>query len=335
MKDAMAPCVEYRTNILTGDELDQLTEGVKGYKKRDCYRLLNRYFELNMRGRVCILYGLRRTGKTTLLFQAINDLPKEEREKAVYIKIRITDAFSDLNADLRVLRKKGYRHVFLDEITLLEDFIDSASLFSDIFAMQGMKIVMTGTDSLGFWLALAHELYDRAYTIHTTYIPFQEYSNLLGIEDIDEYICHGGTLWDVDAPFRDNESTKRYIDTAIGNNIQHSLTCCERGNYLRHLWTLYDKNELTSAINRIIESMNHKFVLRVLTNPFKSHDLGSAAQLLEKQSDDKYTDILSWIDRNVITAELMKLLEILNQENASIGITKVHGVYFKIWGKTR
>lgn len=117
--------------------------------------------------------------------------------------------------------------MFLDEITLMKDFIDSAALFSDVFATMGMKLVLTGTDSLGFWLAMDEELYDRAKLIHTTFIPYREYSRLLGIDSIDEYIRYGGTLcageihfeervFDAeDASFRDDETTRRYIDTAI------------------------------------------------------------------------------------------------------------------------
>lgn len=32
----------------------------------------------------------------------------------------------------------------------MEDFIEGAALFSDIYASSGMKIVLSGTDSLGF-----------------------------------------------------------------------------------------------------------------------------------------------------------------------------------------
>ena len=148
-----------------------------------------------------------------------------------------------------------------------------------------MKIVLSGTDSLGFWFALHQELYDRAVTIHTTFIPFREHSRLLGIDSIDEYIRYGGTLRageldfddkDViseDASFRDDESTRRYIDTAICKNIQHSLSCCQDGGYFRHLQSLYEAGELTGAINRIIEDMNHRFLIRILTDKFKSHEI--------------------------------------------------------------
>ncbi len=327
----------FRTHVLRGDELLMLTSSVKDYRKRECFSLLHKFARGNYPGKVCLLYGLRRTGKTTLLFQLVNELSSEERLKAVYIKARTTDSMADMNHDLKILASSGYRYVFLDEITLMDDFIDGAALFSDVYAMMGMKIILSGTDSLGFWFTMSQELYDRAFLIHTTYIPFHEYARVLGISDIDEYICYGGTLrmgetdfddedlFSPDASFRDDESTRRYIDTAICRNIQHSLTCCKDGEYFRHLRELYEAGELTGAINRIIESMNHRFLISTLTRTFKSHDLGSAAKLLRKQRDPKKrTDILDRIDREAITKKLMEMLEIRNREDQTIGITKVH-----------
>lgn len=340
MPDETAAPVEenpFRTNIVSGEALDDMIRAVAGYQKRDCYGKLQKYMKSETSGKVCVLYGLRRTGKTTLLFQLLQDLPEEERTKAVYIKARVTDSMADLGADLKALRAQGYRYAFLDEVTLIEDFIDCASILSDIYAMQGMKIVLSGTDSLGFWMAEGNELYDRAYMIHTTYIPFREYSRLLGIDDIDEYIRYGGTLMpgetafddpdalDETSAFRDDESTRRYIDTAVCKNIQHSLACFKQGRHFRHLMELYEADELTSAINRIIESMNHQFLVRTLIARFKSHDLGSASQILQKQTEPgMQTDILEKIDRDAITQRLMEMLEIRNQEDQKIGITKDH-----------
>ena len=335
--DAEEGTDDTRTNAARGQDLLSLTDSVIGFEKRDCFDKLWKYLAGNDRGRVCLLYGLRRTGKTTLLFQAIRELTPQQREKAVYIKARVDDTMDDMIHDLKKLRDEGARYVFIDEVTLIRDFIDSASIFSDIYAMQGMKIVLSGTDSLGFWLSLGNELYDRARVIHTTYIPFREYSRLLGIDDIDEYIRYGGLLkageTDFDdedlleetASFRDDESTRRYIDTAICKNIQHSLACCREGNYFRHLWSLYEAGGLTGAIHRVIEKMNHQFLLRTLTEPFQSHDLGSAAELLRKQPDEsRRTDILERIDRDLIAQKLMEMLDIRNQEDLRIGITDAH-----------
>ena len=329
--------ISFETNVITGRDLYAMTEGVRDWEKRDCFEQLQKYIHGSGYDRVCLVYGLRRTGKTTMIRQALYELSKEQFEKAVYIKARSVDTMAAMNRDLKKLQESGYKYIFIDEVTLMPDFIDSAALFSDIYAAMGMKIVLSGTDSLGFWFTLRQELYDRAVTLHTTFIPYREHSRILGIVSIDEYIRYGGTLRagelafdddDVnadDASFRDDETTRHYIDTAICKNIQHSLDCCKDGHYYRHLQSLYDAGELTNAINRIIEDMTHRFVLRTFNKRFKSHDFGSTAQLLRKETDPmRRSDILDRVNADDINNRLMELLDIRNQENLSIGITKAH-----------
>ncbi|MGN1184357.1 MAG: AAA family ATPase [Oliverpabstia sp.] len=328
---------KFETSVVIGNRLLAMTKGVRNWKERDCFKQLQKYLNSDATDRVCLVFGLRRTGKTTMLRQAVLKMTPEQASKTAYIKAKGTDTMASMNRDLEKLLELGYENVFIDEVTLMEDFIDSAALFSDIYAAQGMKIVLSGTDSLGFWFALHQELYDRAVTIHTTFIPFREHSRLLGIDSIDEYIRYGGTLRageldfddeDVnaeDASFRDDESTRRYIDTAICKNIQHSLSCCQDGGYFRHLQSLYEAGELTGAINRIIEDMNHRFLIRILINKFKSHDLGSAADVLRRERNPEHrSDILDRIDKEAVTKRLMDMLEIRNQEDRSIGITNAH-----------
>ena len=328
---------KFETSVVTGQRLLAMTKGVKKWQERDCFQQLQQFLESDETDRVCLVFGLRRTGKTTMLRQAVLKMTSEQAAKTAYIKAKATDTMASMNRDLEKLLEQGYENVFIDEVTLMSDFIDSAALFSDVYAVQGMKIVLSGTDSLGFWFALHQELYDRAITIHTTFIPFREHSRLLGIDSIDEYIRYGGTLRagelafdddDVnaeDASFRDDESTRRYIDTAICKNIQHSLKCCQDGEYFRHLQSLYEAGELTGAINRIIEDMNHRFLLRILLSKFKSHDLGSAADVLRKdRNPDRRSDILDRIDTEAVTKRLMSLLDIRNKEEQSVGITNVH-----------
>ena len=328
---------KFETSVVIGNRLLAMTKGVRNLKERDCFKQLQKYLNSDATDRVCLVFGLRRTGKTTMLRHAVLKMTTEQASKTAYIKAKGTDTMAAMNRDLEKLLELGYENVFIDEVTLMDDFIDSAALFSDIYATQGMKIVLSGTDSLGFWFALHQELYDRAITIHTTFIPFREHSRLLGIDSIDEYIRYGGTLRageldfddeDVnaeDASFRDDESTRRYIDTAICKNIQHSLSCCKDGGYFRHLQSLYEAGELTGAINRIIEDMNHRFLIRILINKFKSHDLGSAADVLRRERDpERRNDILDRIDKDAVTKRLMDLLEIRNREDQSIGITNAH-----------
>lgn len=324
-------------NTITGSGLLEMAETAKDFKKRDCYEKISSYLYGKPADKVCLVYGLRRTGKTTLLKQLILDMKEEDQKQTIYIKARVGETIADLNKDIKLARENGIKFFLIDEITLLEDFIDNAALLSDVYAVQGLKFVLSGTDSLGFYFAESEELYDRAVTVHTTFIPYNEHARLLGIKSIDEYIRYGGTLkaGELDfedaelnveeASFRNDETARRYIDTAICKNIQHSLKCYQKGRYFRHLRGLYDANELTNAINRIIEDENHDFTIKVITDLFESHDLGSTAQLLRKARDeDKRTDILDEIDKSQILETLKKILEIKEKDNQTIGITDSH-----------
>ncbi len=258
--------------------------------------------------------------------QALYLLGEEERRHSAYIKVSGKTTLGLLNRDIRRLEKDGYRYLFIDEVTLLEDFIEGASLFSDIYASSGMKIVLSGTDSLGFILTENEELYDRALTLHTTFIPFGEFSQTLGIRDIDEYIryggtmCKGGTAYNSSSVFSTEEKTGAYINSAIARNIQNSLRFYQYGGHFRSLYDLYEKKELTSAVNRVVEDMNHRFTVEVLTRDFKSSDYALAERNLLRDRT-RPTDIPSRLDIPAIKGKLMELLEIRNREKQSVEIT--------------
>ena len=324
---------EFHTNVVTGTGLQALANSVAKYGKRDCFSTLQKFVAGSYDGKICILYGLRRTGKTTLLFQMLSELPIE---KTAYIKVQTTDDMSRLTKDLKVLFELGYRYVFIDEITLLSDFIDTAAVLSDVFSMMGMKIVVSGTDSLGFAMANRDELYDRSVTIHTSFIPFREYARLLNIRSVDSYIEYGGTLKmenmsfdDPDAAFdevafRDDESTRKYIDTAISRNIQHTLKNDHYGEYFNQLRELYEKGELTNVINRIVQHMNHRFVLRVVEDEFKSHDFGSAKELLLHDLPAERATVLYDVNEKQILERLKAIIEVKEKSETTVPITQEH-----------
>ena len=328
-----AKTLEFHTNVVTGPALQAMTNSVAKYGKRDCFKTLEKFVRGSYDGKIGILYGLRRTGKTTLLFQMLSALPVEQ---SAYIKVQVTNTMAQLTKDLNLLFQLGYRYVFLDEITLLSDFIDTAAVLSDIFSMMGMKLVVSGTDSLGFAMANREELYDRSVMIHTSFIPFREYARLLEIHSVDRYIEYGGTLKkenmgldDPDAAFdevafRDNESTRKYIDTAISRNIQHTLKNDHHGEYFNQLRELYEKGELTNVINRIVEHMNHRFVLRVIQDEFKSHDLGSAKQLLLHDLPAERATVLYDVEEEKILERLKAIIAVKEQRETTVQITQEH-----------
>lgn len=321
---------QFRCTTRIGDALERFVQPVIKWRKRECYQQLYDYIYGDVSDRVFILYGLRRTGKTTLIRQLIADMDMTMKSKSVFIQIQDTKILDDVNQDLRILEEKGYRYIFIDEVTLLNDFIEGAALFSDVFAASGMKIVLSGTDSLGFMFTEDEELYDRCIMCHTTFIPYREFENVLGIVGIDNYIQYGGTMSLSGKRYNDNaqifsskKNTDEYVDSAIARNIQHSLKNYEYADHFRSLRDLYEKNELTNAINRIVEDINHRFTIEVLTREFQSSDLRISAGNLRKDKKAP-TDILDRIDISKVNETLKSLLEIKDKEERKIEIQDSH-----------
>ena len=325
---------EFKTTVSIGTALERFVKPVAEYRRRDGYQNLEQYLYQDSFGKVFILYGLRRTGKTTLIRQAIAAMKPEDFDRAAFIQVRPGDNLGDVNFDLRWLEENQYQYVFLDEVTFAQDFIEGAALLSDIYAASGMKIVLSGTDSLGFLFSESEALYDRCVMLHTTLIPYREYERVLGIQGIDQYIRYGGTMvlggkhYNDKKTFESAESADEYVDSAIARNIQHSLEYYQHGDHFRHLIELYDKGELTSAINRVVEDINHRFTVDVLTHDFLSNDLGISASNLRRDRN-RPNNILDRIDQKAFTEGLRRALEILNKPEQTVEITEIHRLEIK------
>ena len=319
----------FATTVRAGAALRAFSAPIRNYKKRACFQQLHNYIYGSVQDRVFILYGLRRTGKTTMIRQIFAEMSDAELAKSAFIQTTTKNTLAEVNRDLQYLQTQGFQYVFLDEVTLMEDFIEGAALFSDVYATCGMKIVLSGTDSLGFLFTKDEQLYDRCILLHTTFIPYREFESVLGIQGIDEYIRYGGTMslggihYNEASTFASKESADEYVDTAIARNIQHSLRCYQYEGHFRNLRNLYEKNELTSAINRVVEDINHRFTLDVLTQDFKSHDLGISASNLRRDRNNP-TDILDRIDLSTVTEGLRKLLEIRNKPEQTVVLDNAH-----------
>lgn len=312
--------LDFKTKVLVGDRLKSLISIIRNYKKRECIQMLRDYIFKDIDDKVFILYGLRRTGKTTLIRQIILELSESDFNKAAFIQVTSKDSLSDIDEDLRLLEKNGYKYVFLDEMTLMEDFIEGSALFSDIYASSGMKIVLSGTDSLGFAFSKEEQLYDRCIMLHTTFIPYREFENVLGIYGIDEYIRYGGTMslgginYNASTPFSNIKDTEEYINTSIAKNIQHSLKMYQYGGHFRQLLDLYEKGELTNVINRVVEDMNHRFTKSVVERITANNLLG---------------DRVDSLNLDKVTLGIKNMLDILNKEEQSVDISDVHMTQIK------
>lgn len=324
---------KYSTYVRIDDQLKNLALPVQNYKKRECYAMLHNFVFGEQQDKVFILYGLRRTGKTTLIRQILLDMSTEELQKAAFIQIKTGDTLSDINSDLKYLEKQGFKYIFIDEATLMENFIEDAALFSDIYASSGIKIVLSGTDSLGFIFTRQEQLFDRCILLHTTFISYREFENILGIKGIDEYIRYGGTMsmgginYNETSSFANEKNASEYIDSAVVRNIQHSLKYYPDGGHFRHLLELSEKGELAYAINRVLEDINHRFIAEVLTRAFITDDLRFTARTILHERTNPMDN--SNIDRDTLTNTAKELLEILNREEQPVGIDPSHVLQIK------
>ena len=324
----------FNTTVRVGTQLKSQIAITKNYKKRECIKVLREYIFGRQQDKVFIIYGLRRTGKTTMIRQILTELSETEFKKAAFIQVKSKNTLADVEADLRVLEGKGFKYVFIDEVTLIEDFIEGAAIFADIYASSGMKIVLSGTDSLGFVFSKEEQLYDRCIMLHTTFIPYREFEEVLGVKGIDEYIRYGGTMslgginYNVDTTFSNLKTAEEYIDTAIAKNIQHSLKMYQYGGHFRQLLDLYERGELTNVINRVVENINHSFTRSVVEKTFKAHDISVTATNMLRDRENPI-NIKEHMDLDAVTFGIMQMLDILNKEEQSIDIVDSHMIQIK------
>ena len=68
----------FTTNIHTGEALQSFAASVRGYRRRECFRQLHDFAYGEPQDKVFILYGLRRTGKTTMIRQIFAEMSGAE-----------------------------------------------------------------------------------------------------------------------------------------------------------------------------------------------------------------------------------------------------------------
>lgn len=274
--------------IYTGKELnDYLSSTDNHYENRDIKAVLDKYISSSS-DKVMCLYGLRRTGKTVMMEQEMRDI--SDFSHTLYITCENDKQDSDSMYDIKQVLKENSdcKYIFIDEVTKLEDFINTASVLADQHAKCGQKVVLAGTDSLGFVFARSSELLDRCIMLHTTFVPYKEYSRLLD-KDFDEYIMYGGTLTDGKTLYNTRDSLDEYTNSAITDNILHALERYGRGNDYDMLADMVDKGDVGSAINKVLEAHSGSFVAKVINKDFHSHDMGFLRELLTKHTDINVT----------------------------------------------
>lgn len=285
-------------------------------EKRDCYSELYRYVTENEReysGRICALYGLRRTGKTVMMHQCIESLDTEKREKSVYINCNTDCEMLDLRWVMDDLYEQGKRYFFIDEITMIEDLQLYGNTLSDYYRIIGAKVVVAGTDSFGLYLARTDVLYDRMICIHTSQVSYAEYARLCE-ESLDCYIEYGGTL--TNTTYKNNQSAEQYLNTAIVNNILHGLESREeKRRHATVLTELYERDELVSVIQKMINTFSYDIAMKAVKRSYKSAVLYATINNTRK-------NVKEYFDDEMINQAVKSALGIKNLDEMKTALTK-------------
>ena len=255
-------------------------------KKRKAYVEVEEYVKSNKRDtKICAIYGIRRTGKSTLMKQVAQNLSDEQKKQAWFITCNNDTDFYDVVAFITKMLEKGDKYFFIDEITSAKNFQNIGQVLSDVFVkMDDAKIIVTGKDSLGLSLVHRGMMYDRIKFIPTTYTSFSEYSTLTGVNNIDDYIKLGSTL-KTDC-FSSYKETQNYIETSIVSNIIGSLEKSEGlKKYPLTLTEIYNNNDLNNAIQRIINHFAQSLTVKILTEQITIHPLSTALHNLAEKGN--------------------------------------------------
>jgi hypothetical protein len=152
--------------------------------KRALFFTLEKFLDTRQ---IILIYGLRRVGKTTLLYQLIDSLLKKGidkkdilyfsfDEKAASLK-EVFKNYSELALGEDILKRKKI-YVFLDEVQKLEDWQNQLKVFYDLY--PNVKFIVSGSASLIISKGAKESLAGRVYELLLPLLDFSEYLEMLG-----------------------------------------------------------------------------------------------------------------------------------------------------------
>ena len=189
--------------------------------KRDAY--LNRLISKKENGLIKIITGIRRCGKSYLLFELYkNYLNSQGIDDSHIIQIPLDEkGFEDFRNPnklyeyvLQKINETDKFYIFIDEIQLCyrikKDGVDELSvpeedrdllyttfydILNDLMARKNLDIYVTGSNSRLLSKDVATNFRDRGCEIQVYPLTFSEYYEYSGLEKADaweEYMTHGG-----------------------------------------------------------------------------------------------------------------------------------------------
>ena len=198
--------------------------------KRDLY--LNRIIASMWNGEVKVITGIRRCGKSVLLFNLFYDYLKEqgvaedqifkiELDQRKNYKYRNPITLCEYVESVVQADKSKKYFLFIDEVQFTVKVIDKDNggievtiydMLNELKAYENLDVYVTGSNSKGLSKDIATEFRGRATQIHVFPLAFGEYYSAVGGDDrraFDDYMLYGGLPKIVS--FSDEREKKNYL----------------------------------------------------------------------------------------------------------------------------
>lgn len=181
--------------------------------KRDFY--LNRIVHNMWNGEIKVITGIRRCGKSVLLFDLFYEyliskgvpedhIIKLELDQRRYYKFRNPITLCEYIEGIVTKDKKEQFYLFIDEVQFTAKVIDEENggievtiydMLNELKAYKNLDVYVTGSNSKGLSKDIATEFRGRATQIHVYPLSFEEFYSYTGGDErkaLDAYMLYGG-----------------------------------------------------------------------------------------------------------------------------------------------
>lgn len=248
-------------NVYTGSSLGAYIRSSidKSWKCRDIADSIANYFENPYKGMMFSLTGLRGTGKTVSLLQALVKMNK--LSESMYVTLS-TDSDIDCTSLCNYLEPQlaGIKYLVIDEATRIKNLIKNGDTLFEELKRFGIAVVLSGTDTLALAISSGDGLFHRIVEHNITFISLAEYERILCNESdktrvVVSYIKSGGLM----APdnVKDFDTFKVYVNTAIVDNILNTVSK-NKGVSEFELVSKISDTKLRSIVFGILYSIGYK-----------------------------------------------------------------------------
>ena len=281
--------------------------------KRDSY--LNRMIHHMWNGEVKVITGIRRCGKSVLLFdlfyeyllsQGVQEdhIIKIELDQRRYYKFRKPIILCEYIEDLVSKKKDEKFYLFIDEVQLTTKVIDKENgdievsiydMLNELKAYKNLDVYVTGSNSKGLSKDIATEFRGRATQIHVFPLSFEEFYSHVGGDErkaLDTYMLYGGMprlLALTDEKDKKDYLSSLYSELYIKDIVERNGI--EREDILNNILDFLASqiSSLTNPTNiaNALTSMKNEKVSSTLVSNYVQHIIDSFLISMAKRYDVK------------------------------------------------